>query len=504
MKLIKILLLISLAFASNAHKLGVFGDPGQFDVLFPYAVKPADKKAATIKVEYTPETTNDCKINKVDFNTMTNWQGVLASMGSLIKTVDQAVILGDMVYPESKFTSGPFAAGYWRAFDNKAVPKAYWEARLKCAWGGFFAATKGSIDASFIAATKFSAKLQMIPGNHLYDVNPGQEVGFMSAITTDAAGIKWFPSTVKTPTWLNAVRLQKIEDGEQNIYYLDFNSAVFETAVSADGAVVDGKDATKALAAIKVNLAAGFWNQEGITAEDVYSTLEGVFAALAEMKKDTGKPTIKVLRAHHPPFNLEGDFNGMFQYKSSTGMTFLEACSDAGVHLYLASHHHSSQIWSYEYAKSKALIGKLAKGKAEFAGADAYNCFPKDCKAYTLSTGITLKTPKYLVVLLIGNSGRFFDPITPATNSYGNFLFGRANNGDATNSEGRWRAMQAKNYYGGAIIEFLTVKGGATTITANIYEVTDKTKAPTVVATVKFDSSAKSDAIARRRRAMKK
>jgi hypothetical protein len=292
--------------------------------------------------------------------------------------------------------------------------------------------------------------------------------------------------------WLNAVRLQTVPDKDGTIYYLDFNSAVFE-AVNG----LSGSDAT-ILTKIKTYLETNtYWNTKGISEQGVLDTVEGIFQALNNMPDDkTGKNTYRVLRAHHPPFNLEGDYVGMFSYKSKTGgKTFIQACKAAKVHLYLASHHHSAQLWSFDYAGADTLPtivkGSDTKPKKEVQ-TGSYTCWnTKDkakCDAYTLDTKGSLTSPKTLYVALIGNSGRYFDPITDANISYGNFLFGRASNPEGA---GALKISQAKNKYGGAI---LTIDSGAFKV--EIYE----SGSTTAVATLKVTH----DPSIKRRNKMKK
>jgi len=254
---------------------------------------------------------------------------------------------------------------------------------------------------------------------------------------------------------------------------------------------------------IQKKLNNGYWNLKGVNAKDVLQTLEGIFSALAVIKT-TSKPTIKVLRAHHPPFNLEGDFTGMWQYRSKNkafeGKTFIEACKIAGVHLYLASHHHSAQAWSFPYCEVDHLVKNI--GVTGYPNIQKYekmgqvqNCFPQDCKAVnTVDATMNLNAPSHMYIALIGNSGRYFDPITPAGNSKGTLIFGRANNAkpDTSKDNKRWKKTE-DNYYGGAIATFdnLTVK-------IEFYETQDKTTP------ILFDTLTLTYQNAKRKRKMKK
>jgi len=162
----------------------------------------------------------------------------------------------------------------------------------------------------------------------------------------------------------------------------------------------------------------------------------------------------------------------MFNYKSKlNGKTFVEACKANKIALYLASHHHSAQVWSFDYANLATIVTKQQKGAVKFEkGADVFNCFPTDCKAWTQTDSVTLDAPEKLYVVLVGNSGRYFDPITPSTNSYGTFLFGRANN-SLTAGDSRWKDATTNvstNYYGGAMVSITP-----TAIKAQIFDSAD-------------------------------
>ena len=117
---------------------------------------------------------------------------------------------------------------------------------------------------------------------------------------------------------------------------------------------------------------------------DIYSTLEGVFKALKFMGQN--KNAIKIIRAHQAPFNLEGDIDGYFKYVSKeTRKTFLETCADAGIHLFLASHHHSAQIWKHGYSDvTKGLQSKKKDDKLKAELEFKYKGKDKDKGTYTL------------------------------------------------------------------------------------------------------------------------
>jgi hypothetical protein len=475
MKLLKTLIILSIALSSiTSIRFTVFGDPGQFDLLFPLAVPSSIKPGVKIPATSTPLTTK-CHIKGQNFNKMSNWEGVLSAFHNQLEKADTSVILGDMVYSESKYASGQYSKGYWTPLETGEDAEQYWRERLRCAWDGFFTVTKKHLlrnHHKFVNGNKFSTKFQVIPGNHLYDINPQDEVSYMNKLTNENDDFTWYPAG---SDWLNGVRLQRIEEKHQIVYFLDFNSAVFDGVSSKNGTIYDGSS-DDILDQIQKNLKAGFWNLDGVTNDDIFSTLEGLFEALAAIENDTpDKATIRVIRAHHPPFTVTGDSTGMFQYKSKlNGLTFLEACKKSKVNVYFASHFHSGQIWAIDYSKVSSLTGKGVRTPQENFSKDPkknYECFPLDCSAYSLSTGIDLQNQKYLYVVLIGNSGRYFEPVNPDNNSYGTLLFARSRNNGADKSVAdRWHSNQSGNYYGGAYANFDTNENKKTTIKIKIYE----------------------------------
>lgn len=520
------------------YTLAVFGDIGEIvpfrKVEFDKATKtplPETllKLAISTITEGKTESDAVCKfgekgkeIDVTKKGALANWESVLESFKDRIKVANHVVILGDMVYTESKFFTtaqnpvwnSPFplpADPVTKIPTADAIKKSsvYWEARRRCGWIAFYHSIKNSSSAAkLMTGVKISAAVSLIPGNHLYDVSPTWELDNMSKIVTEATGVQWFNggglSSIKTDNWHNAARVTTAEDKEGKVIFIDFNSAAFELT---DNCKCDPKKAVESksqcIAEIKKNVLKSFlMAREQIKEENVYSSVEAVFQAIKAAKlKNAKNDHYIVLRAHHPPFNVEGDVMGILNYQSLVygGMTLVQAAGDAKISLMLASHHHSSQVWAFPYIKAGKLQTKTSLGPAnkDKRIASASKCFhyadAKCTKSQTFKE--TIKTnfaaPEYFVVVLVGSSGRFFDPVEQDFASYGALLWALA---DSSNKfvgtgdiEGEWKtkSFSPKYYYGGAMINF-NAKG----IVVNFHDI-NKKDSPTMVLTL--EKSAKVD-----------
>jgi len=519
--------------------LGVFGDSGEIEAFRKYEFSKAKKGPPSdlTLVKAVPDGNWECNFSDgtvtKKFSTdqvMPNWTRVLTGLKDKIAASDALTVLGDMVYPESKFygeskdlTSASKAGNLWKEpageTDNDKRER-YWQQRRHCGWIAF---TKsfGFVDSVKAKYSDKSGKLnaiaQLLPGNHLYDISAKNELAQMGVYTTeDKAVTTWYsgknaPIQSDKPLWTNSVRVTKVAKDGVKVVFIDFNSAIFELVDKCNPCETD-KDVLKAITS---NIWDSFlMGKKDIVAQEVFDHIEGLFEAIGK-EKDNG---IVALRAHHPPFNLEGDMGGILHYRSvgHGKITLLEACKASKISLYLASHHHSAQLWAFPYDKVDANLSKVKvpAGTRKNDFSDCNDTSGKKCKGSSFAYDLKLDDPKFLFVVLVGNSGRFFDPCESDDASIGHSLWCRA--GTSLKPEA-WASNDFKKpensatfHYGGAMMtfsktaiktEYYEVENGKPAVVTNTFTLTIKTAS---TATIKGVDGSKAKTSRRNRRLIKK
>jgi len=211
------------------------------------------------------------------------------------------------------------------------------------------------------------------------------------------------------------------------------------------------------------------------TLEKAVKHVKSIHLALLANKAGTNK--ILVIRSHQTPFNLEGDMKEFFYpitftegKITVTAKSVMDQMKDCGVFLFIGSHHHSGQILAYKYGSTTKMDSAKPKLKdlrtkdfkqctnapTDFAAVN--QAYADDCAKKEYAATVSFSAPTYLFVLVIGNSGRFFDPIESPTGTYAKLLFGRAKTGGFTGNASAlpkyYEEHSASNLYGGANIAF--------------------------------------------------
>jgi len=467
----------------------VFGDTGENETFRKYekgGIAASKLKVVPDKTAWTcavTDDTNQTTFNKF-FTGMKNWERVLGANLRRIGTADEVVILGDEVYPESKFlgtTTDDEGGVQWSEpsiIKDQDKRAKYWEDRRNCGWAAFLRSFDVTGSDLKLDNGIMHAKLVAMPGNHLYDVSPAQEIKFMDTVFPSAhsATTVWYNGSTKHTntagiSWHNSVRMdtKTIAGGRTftTVIFIDFNSSLLELSGSCHG-----KRTEVCVAQIQttLNSRSTFWMAKAqVKAQDVYNHNEGLFYALAAASGVAN--AYIVLRAHHPPFNLEGDFLSFVNYRCAsteltgwTGLTTLQAFEKAKVALYLASHHHSAQILAFPYSKISDLKDKpkrVKNGDTTWLKCLAEGQACGDTPP-TYSYNVNWADPKYLFIALVGNSGRYFDPIETDRGTYATLIWGRAGStddiptGKEKDVKKEWKkaANSPNYYYGGAKVNF--------------------------------------------------
>jgi hypothetical protein len=497
------ILLVLTIHVQSGYDLMVFGDTGENEVFRQYEYKKKGVPGALSISDIDAEVNYDkwtCKVtegrtnpkvthfNKVHTG-LANWERVLGANLPRVRAANEVIILGDMVYPESKWvsdTTNNNGGVQWLeptslSEDDKRAK--YWERRRNCGWAAFFRSFDHAGSDLGMETTAnnnvMHPKLIAMPGNHLYDVSPKEEIKFMDAMFPGAhAGtVVWYSANTRNDpntgkSWHNAVRMdtKTIAGGRTHtsVVFIDFNSSLLELSASCNGLT---KDQCLGNIQTALNSKGKYWMAKAqVKPLDVYNHNEGLFHALAAASQVAS--AYIVLRAHHPPFNLEGDFMAFAKYPMHTdldgwkGLTVLQAFKKAKVAVYLASHHHSAQILAFPYSKVGDLKTKDQRSRPQTTVMQWLKCLnqgqPCGNTAPEFSYNVDWANPKYLFIVLVGNSGRYFDPIETDDRTYATLIWGRAGSADAIPEgeedtvKSKWKNPDnsPKYYYGGAKVNF--------------------------------------------------
>jgi len=169
-----------------------------------------------------------------------------------------------------------------------------------------------------------------------------------------------------------------------------------------------------------------------------------------------------------------------------TAKSIMDQMQTAGVTLFIGSHHHSGQILAFKYGSATGTLSTGTNIKSKRL-ADIFQCltaptnfaapnqdYATDCAKKDYAVTGSLVAPMYLFVVVVGNTGRFFDPIEKPLGTYAKLLFGRAKT-DATIPAGKtlkdaYQESTSSNNYGGATVNF-SVVNSKNTIVVSFFDV---------------------------------
>ncbi len=357
-----------------------------------------------------------------------------------------------------------------------------WVSRLNCGWAVFkdllssydtvCGATDAKVKATFTAAAakiwnktakKLASDFLLVTGNHSLDVESVKEFTEMKTLTPDSEKSQWEKkaelvqmSTVADTdnAYLTFPKFSTYTEGGVKVQFLDINTSMI-SCLDPPAFMIDQADGgVKDLIWKRCMAASG--------SDRLYSRQEGQnywMKVVKGINSFANDAAWKVVRSHHPPLNVEGaDMQVFWNYKETeTGFTktFLEVMNKKNVNLYLASHHHSSHIMAYQYLHAnKDNMGKFKATDARKATLEPTGCHG-ECEVATVNARWSTQNKagqNYLYIAVIGNSGRFLDPMETDQRTRGVLLWGK---GSKKGGQGQCDATtDFLNRWGGANIVF--------------------------------------------------
>jgi len=446
---------------------------------------------------------------------MINFRSVACASKEFIKNAHQITILGDLVYVDNKFS-------------RIGAPRAHYTQRLQCGFKllrEMFSNYYGlcGINRTDAVQTKlynsvthsFFDELYLLQGNHAFDQNLDLEsAGIGDMITASALYMDRNGGTVKRLNVRDSHIAPRLvtPSSSPKVEFLDLNTQMLklgELALAANGnnaAYVTAVD----------NL---FLNSYP-TIDEARQYFEWTFDIFAKFKSDT---VWKIIRSHHAVFNLEGPSQelGFFFTRvdarrnlPTSGKTLWQVMIEAGVRVWLGSHHHSSHVMAFPISKQGRLAGcNLAAAPSVPI---ANGCFPH-CNAFTegYDVNFTNNALGNFYVFVTGSSGRMFDPMEQSDRSRGSLIWGKGGRKDAGDPI---PGSIALDHYGGLYLQFdgdtKTMTGtyftavGGINATSNVVQATItlniRNAATETIDTVNTETNGKCPRIRRKRRSIMK
>ena len=454
MQIVKILVLLtifSLTLASNMlkptageYKVVVLGDNGEYKLWkseYDTVMKDATLTTELLKTEkifsfgttvvdgakctYTPtgkaaiDLTTDDSADKYG---MKNFNDIIKTTNftTLATAADNIIFLGDIVYPESKRL---------QVVDGKKVSmfkSDLWTTRLKCAWNMFVSQL---VSLKLHDGTNLNNKVDIITGNHSYDVNFAAEESYNDNFMQKEKDSSVYyamkdgtltviPATQKKNAY-SFVRKLTVKVGERKINFVDFNSAAL-VCMHPSGPTFYNK-----CSGVK------YYQQKWtfIKALEYYTALVRVIKTLEDHAWN-------VMRAHHPPANFEDGDADFYWAKLMDNSSLMDFFKQKKVRFFFGSHIHTQAVISVPYKDipirelgDKDIITEMgAFCNLDNLKADGSGLLPKtQCDKKTAFVIDTLQED-VLLIFINGNSGRFFDKISTGTRSiHGNTIWARRN-----------------------------------------------------------------------------
>ena len=427
---------------ASSMKLLVLGDTGQFEEF----VSAVGDTSNDVNVFSINSATGNCTGVNSTLVGFKNFKQLviddLASVQKRLCNADEIVILGDMTYTET---------GKNQFMNRSSTNYTGFKNRLLCSWSQFKDVWRNISNTCPANSTNplknktsdgLYENLDLITGNHSYDVDFDIEAEEIASTVTNRAF--YFDDNVKT-AGLGAERVGSAHDIQK---YISISTKVLNNVT------VQFLDVN--LLPIACYLLSGM--QEANYTKCYYAgKAYGLFPPFADAQVYTNKfilalqsfsPTAqwRVIRSHNPIFSAEGALTEQASFFSvvvdNQNNTLLDLINVYNVNLFLNSHNHYGQVQIFPYSASGFLTKTAQTANYSIGVNSQYNfdgtacelntkgkCTPKySCYyddryfgGYTNSsqckngTSMTIKhnnlNPNNLLVLLVGFSGRAFDPV---------------------------------------------------------------------------------------------
>jgi hypothetical protein len=337
---------------THIHRALLMGDIGQYEIYL------RNKKTKLFKPdEYVASVREVCgDFNEKHKNDMTvNFDPVLKKIKTL-KNINEAVILGDMVYPEIK------AAGIGSRYNGlKRVTKLYeyeenlteYIYRLHCGWLHLVKVFKDASNPHWL-----KDNLRMIFGNHTYDVNYKTEAFYISNyFQLKEATLAKSKGGVKVVNNLNEhdvlfPKLVYADGPNQIIQYLDMDPTLLTcshflyTELKGEfrqfnspkefRAHANYKEWIKCLQYERLMTNPGL---EVLTSRRVNIYMRYLRHMLILLSNFDRGADWRIVRMHQPVFNPDNDYVGLKHNK-----LLMQAFKKAHIHLWFVAHNHTGQI----------------------------------------------------------------------------------------------------------------------------------------------------------------
>jgi len=462
-----VILALFLQVINSQFTLLVFGDIGEFEE-FKDAQGSSDADPSVFKLDETAKTCTKLA---------GTWKGYLNFLDKVINpdinsqnkfscNADSVAILGDLIYPEVKSDT----IKTLRAYKLKAGEARYpgWRARVVCALF-VLRDVLNTINCPANSKNPFGSKdangllnkVDLILGNHSFDVDYTVEADYSLRLTnynaysfntaTPAKDISASQSKLSYSDMINFPVMKVQTIGDVRIEFLDFIILPLSCYLNSNPKTEDQYNKCWAFSYYGI-----FYTfQQALTYTERFIQALGSFTQTANWR---------VLRAHHPFMNIEGyPSDNSYFWKvaiDSSGNTIMDLVKQNNINLFLASHHHSSQVLVYPWAnlpqtktvystydvsgtigfptKVFDLQGKeCPKGKCP--NDSYYRCYYNDifvngkseikvCDNVSRSMTFRLNpsAPKNLITIVQGGSGRKLDIIENDQKTPAALIFGRA------------------------------------------------------------------------------
>ena len=448
--------------STDSYTLAVFGDMGQVDYFYDVVNKiksPTEEEtnkwyADNLSKEEYNLTNYGCEVTKngtkVDLNQkkgLTNFRNIVQNpeVKNIVKNSNGFVILGDVVYPESKFLNyngGKFGK---LKFENK------WQDRVRCAWNVFFRElelvnlVRFQKDALNNPVPEFADELEIIAGNHSFDIDVYYEESLIDKIPTFKAKSHPYSELLKETygdTFINRAKVYTVTPKfititfkEFSIQFLDYDSYAIACLNSANEAGY---------------LECNKYNTVNIPYADAKKYAWKIYTILTTrfLESSKNRRVWKAMRAHHPPVNSE-DGDADFYFDDITTINFQgqevnvnlwKAMRENFVTLFFGSHIHTAAVIVLPFNKNYVKKPSVCKDSSKVWGCYATKSenvvaenpvFQKVCKdgykkTLPIKTGSKLAEENYLYVFINGNSGRILDPVKYGKITNGLVLWARS------------------------------------------------------------------------------
>ena len=310
------------------YTLLALGDPGQIDQFESNGkLEKADPKGPLTMKNFEEVLENDIKGNKY------------------VCKANSVVVLGDMVYTEGGNKNFKTGGEFESKFDG-------FKERLKRGWETFQNVIKSfstkcpanlNNPLSKLNKNNKYTNLNLLAGNHLYDVDYQKESLFMSQMVANF-GNYWESTpprkTNERPMTANDIFLSPRMETQVDVTFLDINLLPVNCYLG-----------TKLVPPVEYSNCSAVKSYPTFPTDKQAKELTDKFIqALKDMANE--KTAWRVLRLHHPFFNVEGSFQNMenvWKIKISGEDSILTLAQKAKIGIVLASHHHSAQLMGIPY-----------------------------------------------------------------------------------------------------------------------------------------------------------